>query len=560
MKMRRFGSIALAALALGAICLPPAEAAYKPKVAGKMGGQFTTDVKKAVATLKSMPKSVRWDLLAEKLGLLFMPSNGAFGNDSSTGEIRVGSHFIGADGKEYDAKAEFKSISWETGGWKYSAAAIDRLGQEAVFSKISSEVTTLVLKNAKYQLDKLAEELPEMREMCLAYLAKLCYLPDGKSPYGKMETRTGPHKQPFQYYKLGGKGCLFVDTEGTEHKYEEVHRKYDSLGGNRWSILTICAHHVGAKDILALFPDEVKKLRAAYKKKMQELEAGATEPNEDKANEDKSDEETSEPSEKVESLAAKLGVTYQSKMNTDRMGGQFKKDLDSVLEYLKSLPQSQRWTFLAERMGMMFMPQDRSRGQDWSSGYSSKGWLKEGSHFIGANGLEYDAMAELDVINNNGTRSEWDKCSDITERLGREVIFSQFPDEVAELALQNAKYHLEMAAEVPEGRDSFLARLAQLEYLPNGNSSYVRQSWKWGQTNVVYEHRLIGSGDKFHFVDSEGKEHRTVDAYKSIYNGRWGILIICANHLGSDAILALCPEEVKKMRANYEKKMQEFKK
>ena len=269
--MRRFGSVALAVLTFGAMGLTPAEAAYKPKIAGKMGGQDMKDVQKAVATLRSMPKPVRWHLLAEKLGLLFMPSNGAFGYDSSNGEIRVGSHFIGADGKEYDAKAEFKSISWYFGGWKYSAAVIDHLGQEAVFSKISSEVTTLVLKNAKYQLDKLAEEQPEMREMCLAYLAKLCYLPDGKSPYGKMETKTVFNKLPIQYYDLDHKGCLFVDTEGTEHKYDEVPRKYASLGGNRWEILNICAHHVGVKDILALFPDEVKTLRANYEKKMQEF-------------------------------------------------------------------------------------------------------------------------------------------------------------------------------------------------------------------------------------------------------------------------------------------------
>ena len=273
--------MALAALAFGSICFTPAEAAYKPKITSKMGGQFTKDVQKVVTTLKSMPKPARWFFIVEKLGFLFMPPNGEIGNRSETGNMRKGAHFIGIDGMEYDGEAEFKTQPWEK--WKYSVENLDRLGRENIFSKLSSEVTALALANAKYHLEKLAEEQPERRDMYLAYLAKLCYLPDGKSPYEKMVTKTAPHKQPIRCYELGGKGCKFVDTEGTEHNFDDITRKYASLGGNRWEILNVCAHHVGAKDILALCPDEVKKLRANYKKKMQELGVGASEAKEDKA-------------------------------------------------------------------------------------------------------------------------------------------------------------------------------------------------------------------------------------------------------------------------------------
>ena len=75
-------------------------------------------------------------------------------------------------------------------------------------------------------------------------------------------------------------------------------------------------------------------------------------------------------------------------------------------------------------------------------GCDPSGWLKDDSRFIGANGVEYDAMKELYAINNKGTRAEWDKYSDITDELGRELVFSQLPNEVAELILQNAKYQL----------------------------------------------------------------------------------------------------------------------
>lgn len=278
--LKGFASIALGALTVAAVCLTPAEAAYKPKITSKMGGQAMKEVQKAVATLKAMPKPIRWTFYAEKLGLLFMPPNGRIGHNDN-GSMLNGSRFIGVDGMGYDAMSEIKSVSWDA--WGVCCNVIVRVGLEVLFSKLSSEVTAFVLENAKFQLEKMAEEQPEMRDMYLAYLAKLCYLPDGKSPYGKLSTKTGPHKQPIQYYELGGKDCKFVDTEGSEHNFDDITRKYASLGGDRWTILNVCTHHVGAKDILALFPDEVKKLRANYKKKMQELGVGASEAKEDKA-------------------------------------------------------------------------------------------------------------------------------------------------------------------------------------------------------------------------------------------------------------------------------------
>ena len=89
-RMKKFCSIALAALALGAICLPPAEAAYKPKITSKMGGQAIKDVQKAVTTLKAMPKPLRWTFFAESMGLLFMPPNGRIGHKDD-GNILDGS-------------------------------------------------------------------------------------------------------------------------------------------------------------------------------------------------------------------------------------------------------------------------------------------------------------------------------------------------------------------------------------------------------------------------------------------------------------------------------------
>ena len=53
------------------------------------------------------------------------------------------------------------------------------------------------------------------------------------------------------------------------------------------------------------------------------------------------------------------------------MGGQFNKELQGVVAALKSLPKAVRWCFIAERMGLMFMPQN---GASW---HRSDGWLTE---------------------------------------------------------------------------------------------------------------------------------------------------------------------------------------
>ena len=272
-RIKKLCSVALAALVLGGIGLTPAEAVYKPKNVSKMGGQHKKEVQNVVTYLKGLQKSARWDFIAERLGLMFMPPNGENGHDpkDSHGYSKEGAHFIGADGLEYDAKSEIK-VAPSLKEWIATSDMADRLGREAIFVKMASEVTAIVVANAKYHLEKIAEARPECRDMYLAYIAKLCYLPEGNSPYGKVSTKNGPHRQPIQYYEIRNKDCKFIDTAGVERSFDEVYRQYTELGGDRWEILNICTHHVGAKDILALYPKEVKKLRANYEKRMKELQ------------------------------------------------------------------------------------------------------------------------------------------------------------------------------------------------------------------------------------------------------------------------------------------------
>ena len=522
MKMRRFGSVALAALALGAMGLTPAEAAYKPKITNKMSGQTMKEVQKVVTTLKSMPKTFRWTFLAEKLGLMFMPDNAGIGHLENGGFIR-GAHFIGCDGVEYDANAQTQEVTRELkNDWSYCAVNLERFGREVVFSRLSSEVTEIVMQNANYHLQKMAELQPERRVMYLAYLAELCYLAAGKSPYEQLTTQIAPHRQPIQVYDISNKGCKFIDPEGKEQAFDEIRKKYSNHGDSRWMILSVCAHHVGKKDILDLYPEDVKTMREYYKNKFSNL-----------------------------SLAKKLGVTYQPKTSADKLSGQAKRELAGAVAYLKGLPQKLRWCFISGRLGILFIPSNGAVGQGNHKAYSA-------SCFIGADGWLYNLHSTANV---NHDRNAWGVNSERAVRLGHDVVFSRLSTEVAEFLLQNANYHLQkMAEEQPERRDMYLAYLANLCYRPDGRSPYENRVTKIGPHMQPYQYYDIDNID-CRFVDTEGTEHKYDDIQKKYAlpgGDRWTILNICAHHMGADAILALCPDVVKKLRATYKKRMEEL--
>lgn len=552
--VQKYGCVALAALAVGVGCMTPAEAAYSPKLKSKSGNSFTKEVQGVVSYLKSLPKSVRWTFMAERLGFLFIPPNGKSGhNEYDQGWILEGSHFIGVDGVEYDALTEYNSCA-DHDEWNANSEKVDRLGREYVFAKLSREVTALVLKNAKYQLDSMAKEQPERRDMYLAYLAKLCYLPDGKSPNEQEITRMGPHKKNINFCDYDDKGYKFVDTEGVEHDFDEVNKKAASMGGDRWMILNVCTYHVGKKDILALFPEEVKKLRANYKKRLKELQDGTSEkqPAEDKTSNSKQEKPGEQQSGVPTVLAKKVGANYQP-VDLSKESEENEETIRSVVEYLQGLPNSLRWDFIAEKLGLLFMPQDADYGQQGNS------WAKPGAHFIGADGIEYDSQSEL------STRAQkdivaWGENLNKVGQLGKDVVFVRLSAEVAEFVLQNAKYHLDKwAVERPDQRELFLAYLAGLCYMPNGSNAYGKETQRaWYNLRPI---SITPLEPHCRFMDTAGVEQKH-DAlnkkYESYSGARWMLLSACAHYVGKDAIMALYPKEIKALRANYKKRMAEL--
>lgn len=532
-KMQRLVYPALVAMVFGAVSITPAEAAYKPKTnINKLSGQAKIELKAAVAFLKGLPKSERWAFIAERLGLLFMPSNGKPGHRDNSWVRIDGAHFIGADGKEYDAYAEI-SHGLRTSDWPKKTDTIDRLGREEVFSLFASEVSALVLANARYQLDKMHEEHAELRDLYLAHLAKLCYFSDTEKYYD-VSTWTGPHQLPVRSYVIsGGK---FVDINGEEHDVLPVYKQNTSLGGDRWTILNVCTHHVGKKDILDLFPDEVKKLRANYKKRMKGVI--------NNAKKQTNRERTEKDPESKQSM-----------------------EVDRAIEEMKSFSSLLRAAIMAEKMGLLFIPDGRdayastiTNDEDDHTRYYS---VNSDAHFIGEDGKMhlFEDVIKNEVRDRKGMTEKWRRVKQAIYNHGEEAIFAPFEEEFKKIVLSSAKYFLDSMMEIM--REAWLVYVAEFVYEPNGGSPYEEDApHKWtqpGTINLSKQNEWRNISHKARYISSQGREILVLwskNEHKKLADmANW-----CRCLLGTEEILNLYPDEVKKLRENYEKRMKELKK
>ena len=530
-----------------------ARAEYAPQV--HVNEYPKDEVQKGVKALRALPSLWRDSLIAEVMGLLFLPNDTAYDSELKTHPdgyryywIKDGALFVSGTGRVYDRRkdifdggairesAKAKKLNIEN--WKTVRLAMQVVGEETILSSFARDVARVVQQTAKYHLKKLPAKL---REEMLAELADLCYMPDGShARSGKLAwPRYGSinFNQKVESWELKS-GAFFMDSQGKAQEVAAVRKRFAKSVSNE-ELIRWCASLVGEKDILTLFPKELKALRAAYEQKMQQLGVSA-EPAEQKAD--------------TLILSAQVGAAYHPDVDSSRMSATYRAELKSVAEYLRSLPKTARWAFIAERMGLLFMP------KSGAIGISQWGWMEDGSHFIGADGFEYDARSELKILEDRGGRAEWNRNSDIVDRLGREVVFAELPEEVAELVLQNAKYEIEKMGEIqPVRRDMFLAWVAELLYTPEGEPIHSAEVTVEGAHKKPI--RVLQIEGDSRFIDTEGEEwsvRDVVDKYGRPHHDRWSILETCTHHIGRAAMRALFSQEIKKLRANYEKKQEEL--
>lgn len=526
-------------------CGVAARAEYAPQV--HVDEYPKEEVQKGVRALRALPALWRDSFIAEMMGLLFLPNDAAYEPGLKQHPdgypqywIREGALLVSGTGRVYNhskdvleggaVRESAKARKQNTENWKTARLAMQVVGEETIFSFVARDVARVVQQTAKYHLKKMPAKL---REELLAELAGLCYVPGGGSARsGKLawaRLGTVSFNQKVESWELKS-GALFMDSQGREQDISALRKRFAGSAASE-ELIRWCASLVGEKDILSLFPKEVKALRAAYEQRMQQLGVSA-------------DSLPAEPQAPAMRLSARLGALYRPGADTSRMSATYRAELKAVVDYLKTLPKPARWAFIAERMGLLFMP------QSGSVGLSNWGWMEDGSHFIGADGCEYDAPAELGALEKRGGRAEWNQCSDTVERLGREVVFAELAEEVAELVLQNAKYEVEKMGEAqPVRRDMFLAWLAGLLYTPEGELARGKEAMVTGSHKQPI--RELQFDTQSRFTDSQGNEWSMADViekYDHPHYDRWLILETCVHHLGSAAILALFPKELQRLR------------
>lgn len=525
---QKIGYMAVTLLVFGAINFTPAEAAYKPKTnTSKMNGQTRKELKDAVTFLKALPKSERWAFIAERLGLLFMPKNGKPGHRDNSWVRIDGAHFIGCDGKEYDALSEI-SHGLRTSDWPKKTGIIDRIGREEVFSQLASEVRALVLANAKYQLNKMAEEHKELRDLYLAHLAKLCYFTDTREYYEE-STWNGPHQLPVRSYILAG--GRFIDLNGEEHDVDRVYKLNSALGGDRWTTLNVCTHHVGKKDILDLFTDDVKKLRANYKKKMQEFHNNITEQAD--SEEDKNISEPKQPTTVTDAIKA-----------------------------MKQFSPLLRSAIIAEKMGLLFntdgKPSYESTLTTDEEDHTRYYKVNSGAQFFDENGVmhSFEDVINKEVLFKKGMPEKWRQMKQTIYNHGEEAVFKPFANDLEKIVISTAKYHLdELNVEV---REAWLAFVADLVYTKNGSSPYAESApHKWtqpGTLNLRQQNEWRNVSPNARYINSHGNETLKLWSRGSKDQRLADMANWCRVLVGSEKILDLYPETLKVMRAFYQKR------
>lgn len=273
-------------------------AEYAPSV--KIEDYPRDTVREGQAALRAMPSLLRDAYIAERLGLVFESGRPAYewdetGSNVKFRPIKVGGKYVSGSGKlcpffatRDKAYGSGKIRENNEALWAKTGNAIGKVGDEVILMGVSRDVTRLVQQTAKHHLKSIPQK---RRDAFLAYLGDMLYMSDGASgltgeiKYDRSIWPTQQLKQR-QETKVTVPGAHFIDSKGNELSYDEVRKNLDNgpINFAVW-MSNWCWNLVGTKDILAMFPREVKKMRAAYEKKIQELRGESDEADKKEADE-----------------------------------------------------------------------------------------------------------------------------------------------------------------------------------------------------------------------------------------------------------------------------------
>ena len=217
--------------------------------------------------------------------------------------------------------------------------AMAEVGVTPIFSMHANAVTRVVKRTAKYHLKSLN---PKLRDLALSYLAGIFFTPQGgnamieddsandrgtrsysRRSYSSTDPQMKEGPASWDDYEISGRilegnahreysRTHYFDERSRQRREQDyilganqvkwqIDAEYIDSQGNRQSVhralsnvtklnkvkeslrvIIVCASYIGAKDILDLYPKEVKAMRKASKKTMEELAKNASSQNDAK--------------------------------------------------------------------------------------------------------------------------------------------------------------------------------------------------------------------------------------------------------------------------------------
>ena len=512
---KRFMVFIVSAVLMLASIANTAWAEYKPLDISDIKGEQRSQLSELVRMIRRMSPQSRDAFLCEQLGLCFA-ADGSQVMQRGPSANRSKALFVGRSG----LPLPFDQAVSESSDWDKCyriTFQINQIKEGAVLGFFTKDIDCIACNTAKYLL----EEMPdEERWLLLATLDSKLYHKDGSSAYNVSCLPTMDCGIECQWRGDWGDSSFYVGPDGKER----TALKNCSTMRERWrNVLIIfrCENLVGWRDIVALFPGEVKAMRKQYKQRLAQMK-------------EQTDATAKEDKDSRASHRNVMGGTSSDGAASPR-DAQYAEGIAA----LRRMSAALRRAWLAEGMGFCYTQSD-------APAYVALHIANDNALFVDKQGKE----RSLSRVATDKMAPDWVAATKAALAVGYEQIAAPFKEEVKKLAVQTATYILnKMPKEV---RFSWLSETNKLLFQADGKPIYPssRQSSTFGY--VTSQRFKISYAGRLYY-SPQGRIEQAQWPEWSIWGTRWCTLFRCENLVGIEAINNSFKEDVKAMRAAYEK-------
>ena len=238
-------------------------AAYKPVDVSDIKGVKRKELMETVKKVRQLPPITRECFLAEQLGLMFCKdgSQSMFIYQGAPGTCHYqGKAFFAGRGQRPMNYSEVDKSKF----WGEIYEEVKFFKKDAALGFFRKDVETVVRNTAKYLLKNMPDE---HRWALLATFDKKIYHQDGSDAWKGYRTEATMDCGIKYIWHGDTDRALYTGPDGKERKIKDIYEDpVQRVRYTRWrQIVERCENLIGAKDILALFPEEVEAIREQYK-------------------------------------------------------------------------------------------------------------------------------------------------------------------------------------------------------------------------------------------------------------------------------------------------------